>query len=97
MLRDQMITLNFWDIGGQNIFTRLTSTYYKSALGAIVVCDITDPTSLSGAERWKKDVNEKVKFKGKDIPCILFVNKVSEALFERLTNNVNFLSNRSIY
>ena len=75
-----MITLKFWDIGGQAIFTRLTSHYYKAALGAIVVCDITDSTSLSSAKQWKKDLDQKVKFHDQDIPCILFVNKVGATI-----------------
>eukprot|EP01083_Nonionella_stella_P210105 760977_1 len=43
-------SIQFWDIAGQERFIGLTRTYYKNALAAIVVFDITHDKSLQHAK-----------------------------------------------
>lgn len=58
----------------------MTRVYYKEALGAIVVYDITRPQTFEGVTRWKKDIDAKVALPdawgGGQIPVILLANKV---------------------
>ena len=69
-------SIQFWDIAGQERFIGLTRTYYKNALAAIVVFDITQRISLQNAKRWKQDVDDKVFLpNGDNIPAILLANK----------------------
>eukprot|EP01083_Nonionella_stella_P040438 109740_1 len=69
-------SVSLWDIAGQERFIGLTRTYFKNALGAIVVFDITDRRSLRNAKKWKKDLDNKVFLpNGHNIPSILLANK----------------------
>ncbi|ETO26526.1 RAB32, member RAS oncogene family [Reticulomyxa filosa] len=62
--------------GGQERFIGLAPTYYKHAVAAIVVFDITQKDTLNGAKKWKVDVDEKVFLRnGDNIPVVLFANK----------------------
>eukprot|EP00483_Globobulimina_turgida_P007193 UN07207 len=69
-------SIQLWDIAGQERFIGLTRTYYKNALAAIVVFDITQRISLQNAKKWKNDVDDKIFLpNGNHIPAILFANK----------------------
>jgi len=73
------IRLQLWDIGGQERFSSMTRAYYKGAVGAAIVFDQTNARTFYAAiERWKADVDEKVKlpgYKNKNIPVLLMCNK----------------------
>ena len=54
----------------------MTRVYYKEAIGAIVVFDLTRPATYEAAAKWKKDIDEKVCLPdGSRIPVILVANK----------------------
>ena len=71
------ITLQIWDIAGQERYGQMTRVYYQTSVGAIVLCDITRPETMDLAIKWKEDLDTKVFLgtSGKPIPCILAVNK----------------------
>lgn len=79
--RSQNIHIHMWDIAGQERFGSMSRTFYREAVGAIIVADCTSPKSLQEAIRWKKDIDSKVCIPNADgdqdipVPCILFVNK----------------------
>ena len=54
--------------------------YYKEALGALVVYDISRPPTFESVTKWKRDLDEKVALPdvlgGGPIPVILLANKV---------------------
>lgn len=66
----------------------MTRVYYKEALGAIVVYDITRPQTFEGVTKWKKDIDTKVALPdawgGGQIPVILLANKVLFSLKKKL-------------
>lgn len=75
--RDAQVKLQLWDIAGQEHGGRMSRVYFHSAVGAMVVCDVTRKGGLQGALEWKKEIDSKV-FLGasaKTIPCVLLLNK----------------------
>lgn len=72
----EILNAQLWDIAGQERFIGLTSAYYKHAVAALVVFDITNEKSLLNAVSWKADVDKKVFLpNGESIPVVLFANK----------------------
>ncbi|KAI8887612.1 hypothetical protein K501DRAFT_211751 [Backusella circina FSU 941] len=76
---DIIVRLQLWDIAGQERFGNMTRVYYKEALGAIVVYDVTRSQTFEGVSKWKKDIDTKVALPdawgGGQIPVILLANK----------------------
>ncbi|ORC87550.1 putative small GTP-binding protein Rab11, putative,Rab11 GTPase [Trypanosoma theileri] len=91
------ITLQLWDIAGQERYGQMTRVYYQAAAGAIVVADITRPETLELAVKWKQDVDSKVFLgaTGKPIPCVLLINKVDLLPNGMLVTSVNNNNNNN--
>lgn len=71
-----IVRSQLWDIAGQERFGNMTRVYYKEARAAIIVCDITRESTFDALERWKLDLDQKVRnFDDSPIPVIVFVNK----------------------
>uniref|UniRef100_A0A673BRJ9 Ras-related protein Rab n=1 Tax=Sphaeramia orbicularis TaxID=375764 RepID=A0A673BRJ9_9TELE len=71
-----VVRLQFWDIAGQERFKKMSRVFYKAAMGALVVFDITDSSSFEGASEWKRDLDSKVCLNsGCPIPAVLLANK----------------------
>ena len=78
-VEDTLLNVQLWDIAGQERFIGLAPTYYKHAVAAIVVIDITKKQTLINAKKWKNDVDDKVFLRdGDNIPVVLFANKVCD-------------------
>lgn len=77
----------------------MTRVYYKEALGAIVVYDITRPQTFEGVTKWKKDIDAKVALPdawgGGQIPVILLANKVRK--IKQLTISQIYLSHHFLF
>ena len=54
------LKLHIWDTGGQEKFRSIASLYYKDAVAAILVYDVSNPESLESFDYWIKELNEKV-------------------------------------
>jgi Ras-related protein Rab-32 len=73
-----VVRLQLWDIAGQERFGNMTRVYYKEAVGALVVFDITRVSTFEGVSKWKQDLDEKVRLlDGSEIPVVLLANKVT--------------------
>lgn len=71
-IKGKQIKIQIWDTAGQEAFQAITRTYYKGAIGALLVYDITRRETFEHIAKW---LNE-VKTNGsKDICCILVGNK----------------------
>ncbi|XP_004540905.1 ras-related protein Rab-32 [Maylandia zebra] len=71
-----VVRLQLWDIGGQERFKNMSRVYYKEAMGAVVVFDITNSCTLEAASEWKQDLDTKVRLdSGQPIPAVLLANK----------------------
>jgi len=70
------ITLQIWDIAGQERYGQMTRVYYQAAVGALVVYDVTRPDSFEAVSKWKQDIDNKVFLSdGSNVPCLLLANK----------------------
>ncbi|KAK4749992.1 hypothetical protein SAY87_027441 [Trapa incisa] len=50
------IKAQIWDTAGQERYRAITSAYYRGALGAILVYDITKPMSFDNVTRWLQEL-----------------------------------------
>ncbi|KAL1365963.1 hypothetical protein HN51_013894 [Arachis hypogaea] len=71
-IADKLIKAQIWDTAGQERFRAITSSYYRGALGALLVYDITRRSSFENARKWMVELRE---FGGKDMVVILVGNK----------------------
>jgi len=74
-IEGEKVVLQLWDIAGQERFGSMTDIYYKNALGAIIVFDITNITTFEAVSKWHSDILEKIK-PYTDIPIVLIGNKI---------------------
>lgn len=55
----------------------MTRVYYKEAVGAFIVFDVSRVATFDALVKWKNDLDAKVQLPdGSPIPCILLANKV---------------------
>ncbi|KAG5678566.1 hypothetical protein PVAND_008229 [Polypedilum vanderplanki] len=74
-----IIRLQLWDIAGQERYGNMTRVYYKEAVGAFIVFDVTRTPTFDAVNKWKKDLDSKVQLPdGSPIPCILLANKCDQ-------------------
>lgn len=67
----------FFSPAGQERFGNMTRVYYKEAVGAFIVFDVTRSATFDAVIKWKQDLDAKVQLPdGNPIPCILLANKV---------------------
>ena len=66
---------------GQERFGSMTRVYYKEAVAAFVVFDVTRSVTFDAVMKWKNDLDQKVQLANGDcVPCVLLANKVRERL-----------------
>lgn len=71
------ISLQLWDIAGQERYGNMTHVYYQEACAAFVVFDVTRAPSFDLVSNWKNDIDDKVfTSEKKPIPCLLLGNKI---------------------
>ncbi|XP_063616939.1 uncharacterized protein LOC134790097 isoform X1 [Cydia splendana] len=74
-----VIRLQLWDIAGQERFGNMTRVYYKEAVGAFIVFDVSRVATFDAVVKWKNDLDTKVQLPdGSPIPCILLANKCDQ-------------------
>ncbi|EPR59731.1 Ras-related protein Rab11 [Toxoplasma gondii TgCatPRC2] len=54
----KVIKAQIWDTAGQERYRAITSAYYRGAVGALLVYDITKRQSFENVERWLKELRD---------------------------------------
>ncbi|KAG1331238.1 ras-related protein RABA2a [Cocos nucifera] len=54
----RIIKAQIWDTAGQERYRAITSAYYRGALGALLVYDVTKPTTFENVSRWLKELRD---------------------------------------
>lgn len=52
LINDEVFKVEIWDTAGQERYKSMTKAYYKGAMGALVVYDITSEKSYESIEKW---------------------------------------------
>ncbi|KAK4775410.1 hypothetical protein SAY87_023371 [Trapa incisa] len=53
---DKVLKAQIWDTAGQERYRAITSAYYRGAVGALLVYDITRQITFDNVERWLKEL-----------------------------------------
>ena len=69
----EVATLSIWDIGGQQRFEFIRSTFYKGAAGALLVFDLTREQTYIETRKWLTEIRQ---FSNENIPFVFIGNKV---------------------
>ncbi len=70
---DNTVTFSIWDIGIQQRFEFVRSSFYKGASGAIIIFDLTRKETLMEAKKWASEIR---RFGGNNVVIILIGNKI---------------------
>jgi small GTP-binding protein len=76
------VSIQIWDLAGQEHFKSVRSTFYKGAQGALAVYSTVERASFDNLPNW---MNECWTNAGKKVPVVLIANKVD--LREQFKNN----------
>ena len=68
----KLIKIQIWDTAGQEAFQSITRTYYKGAIGALLVYDITRKETFLHVQKWLEEVKNN---SSRQIVVILIGNK----------------------
>nr|GFB18505.1 Ras-related protein RABA5b-like [Tanacetum cinerariifolium] len=57
VLDGKEVKAQVWDTAGQERFRAVTSAYYRGAVGALIVYDITRKDTFASVKRWLAELN----------------------------------------
>lgn len=57
-VKNKKIKAQVWDTAGQERFRAITNAFYRGAVGALLVYDITKHESYTNVEKWLKELRE---------------------------------------
>ncbi|CAH1430808.1 unnamed protein product [Lactuca virosa] len=69
---DKLAKAQIWDTAGQERFRAITSSYYRGALGAMLVYDITRRGTFKNLKKWLHELRE---YGNRDMVIVLIGNK----------------------
>ncbi|XP_040990005.1 ras-related protein RABA1f [Juglans microcarpa x Juglans regia] len=55
---DKIVKAQIWDTAGQERYRAITSAYYRGAVGALLVNDVTRHLTFENVERWLKELRD---------------------------------------
>ncbi|MQM03800.1 hypothetical protein Taro_036583, partial [Colocasia esculenta] len=55
---EKVIKAQIWDTAGQERYRAITSAYYRGAVGALLVYDVTRHVTFENVERWLKELRD---------------------------------------
>ena len=74
-----VIKAQIWDTAGQDRYRAIASTYYKGAVGALLVYDITKQKSFEGVDKWLSELRDH----GAENMCTMLVGNKSDLAKDR--------------
>jgi len=71
-LKGKKIKLQIWDTAGQERFHTITTSYYRGAMGIMLVYDITNQKSFENIAKWLRNIDEHAN---EDVEKMILGNK----------------------
>lgn len=71
-LKGKKIKLQIWDTAGQERFHTITTSYYRGAMGIMLVYDITNSKSFDNIQKWLRNIDEHAN---EDVEKMILGNK----------------------
>ena len=68
------IKAQIWDTAGQERYRAITSAYYRGAVGALLVYDVTNPDTFHLLRQWYEGVKQQNN--GKQLSGVVVANKI---------------------
>lgn len=72
MVDQKIVKAQIWDTAGQERYRAITSAYYKGAVGALLVYDLSKQSTFENVQKWLRELRENAE---KDIIVMLVGNK----------------------
>lgn len=67
----------------------MTRVYYREAMGAFIVFDVTRPATFEAVTKWKEDLDSKLVLpNGKPVPTVLLANKCGQGIDVLMNNGI---------
>ncbi|KAI7903277.1 ras-related protein RGP2 [Cokeromyces recurvatus] len=82
-IENSLIKAQIWDTSGQERYKAITSAFYRGAVGALLVYDITRKSSFDHVHQWLKELREHTE---DTIPLVLIGNKIDLADTSRVVS-----------
>jgi small GTP-binding protein len=57
-VEDAIVKSQIWDTAGQERYRAITNAYYRNAVGALLVYDISKQSSFENIKRWLKELRD---------------------------------------
>ncbi|XP_039013659.1 ras-related protein RABA1f-like [Hibiscus syriacus] len=57
-VEDKIVKAQIWDTAGQERYRAITSAYYRGAVGALLVYDVTRRVTFENVQRWLKELRD---------------------------------------
>lgn len=57
-IEKEYVKTQIWDTCGQERYRALTTAYYRNAVGALLIYDITDRNSFENIKKWMSELKE---------------------------------------
>ena len=78
-IEGQTVKAQLWDTAGQERYRAITTAYYREAVGAVIVYDITKEDTFKSVGKWVQDVRNNTN---RDV-CIMLVGNKCDLRKER--------------
>lgn len=57
-IEDSYVRAQIWDTAGQERYRAITNAYYRNAVGALLIYDITKRSTFENINRWYSELRE---------------------------------------
>ncbi|CAJ0603898.1 unnamed protein product [Cylicocyclus nassatus] len=81
---EKRVMAQIWDTAGQERFKTVTGAYYRGAQGALIVYDITKPSSFESCKQWLRDLREQ----SENVTVMLVGNKSDLRNLRKVSSDV---------
>lgn len=71
--KNKLVKASIWDTAGQEQYSAITKNYFRGALGALIVFDITQSITFDSVDKWLNEVRSNAE---KDVIIMLVGNKL---------------------